>query len=431
MTRRALRYILIILCCNGLFLFAPKNECNDISNEPCPSSVVHINGAMSFHMGWDGYRFIDYAIDPSLLMHQGNERQSRPVFIAIGSLTGYALWNLSRPFHQKLLARVTTASGEAGNHQQHSLQVTVFLAGFILVNIFCMFITLWLFESCMYRLSGPWKNNRWLMDCLLVMLTACQLSKIFFWTPHQQLLALFTPVFCVWICLKLLASPGNRGLLAGLSILSGLLMLVYGNMLLTLPCLVSCSIIASRSQSTLAAKIFNAILSILLFALPTIIWITYLHGKGISFSSEEVRRYRQFVWIIDELSVSAGSFLQALATNTRDYLLTTGNLVFVAALLLLCRFVSGKPVGGNMNPAALRILTMTGLLVFVFYWLMGYYADRLTYTITPILLLTCGYLLNQRPLSRPARLSVLLFTGIAVTWIFFLDAPHFSMDYYQ
>src|SRR4051812_18796288 len=110
--RRFIRYLFIILSCNLLFLFAPKNECNDLSAE-CPFTVIRINSIMGFHMSWDGYKFISYAQHPKEILKAGNERQSRPLFIAMGSAAGYSLWYISRPFHHFITSHLKpTTSGQ-------------------------------------------------------------------------------------------------------------------------------------------------------------------------------------------------------------------------------------------------------------------------------------------------------------------------------
>jgi hypothetical protein len=421
---------------NFLFLFAPKSECNNIS-VTCPWSKISLGSHLSFLMSWDGFEFIDYAIQPSRLFSPNQVRQSRPLYIALGSALGYSVYYFSYPLHSFIEHHLPrTPTGQfSGEDNARSLQIALFLLGFILLNLVVLILSLALFERILLLLTGPWRHGSLLLNLLLFSLAANQLTKTFFWTAHTQLFSLLTPLLCIYVSIKLLRIPTGYIRLACIAMGAGLLLLLYGNFFLLLPVMVASLLAASAARSK---KLVQVLVTLFFFLLPYLLWITTLHVIGLRYYSAEVSRYREFVWMLDAMQISVAQFFRALADNSIAFLLTVGNLVFVACLfccqLLVNRVSPARHLtAGNGSPAWKLFLPVliTGAAALSFVWLLGYYSDRLTFTLAPVLLIATAVMMNREKITASLRYFYIFYLVLCFAYVFFLDAPHFSNDYFH
>ena len=351
----------ILLAMTG-FLFSPRVPAGEEAAN-CVS-VIDI-GPAHLHLNCDSGEFERVAANPSLMLSSNRTRQNRPLSVMLG-------WTLAKPFH---MMGVATGSAE--------------YAGFITLNFLLLLCACLLFT----RISGA----RWLLDPLtlfpLSVIVVNQVTKAFFWTPHLQIFNILIPIASLalfrWIFEEAHPLGWWRAFLLGVAL--GIGALAYGGFAITAAGAAIC-IMAGRLVRVL--RVFfgaaaRAGLLLLAFLAPTAAWTTFVTYRTGSFYSREIDHYRQFVWMTDSLqtggfsallkdfAMMSGEFGDTLRVVMPFSLLTVGAL----ATLLYARGGLREIVRGN--EMLLRSIVVYVTVDLLFFWLMGFYASRLTWTIVP------------------------------------------------
>jgi hypothetical protein len=128
---------------------------------------------------------------------------------------------------------------------------------------------------------------------------------------------------------------------------------------------------------------------------PTLAWAGLVVWSAGSYYNHEVVVYRQLIWLVDAARTGLGGFLDQAALNTRSYARTFVSLELLplagASLLLAIgcvlpgRSAATTPQDGS---AGARAIHRTGCFVvggclFLFFWSLGYYRTRLTFSLVP------------------------------------------------
>ena len=123
------------------------------------------------------------------------------------------------------------------------------------------------------------------------------------------------------------------------------------------------------------------------------LWIIILKIAGTDYYNYEMGTFRQFVWIVDSLKTSLYSFWRTLGHYTIRYLYTFREIMIffgISAWLSLYTWSKRKADNILLQPLPDRVLQTvlsSILLIFIlFFWLLGYYADRLTLNLFPVCL---------------------------------------------
>ena len=435
-------FLFIILLVNISFLISGPPD-NKGPESYCPHRYVRLNSFMGVPVNCDEFVFIGAGARPSYLIQPGFQRQNRPGYILIGSALGYTIYYVLYPFHESISSFAYKKL--AGQFSYRELEKAVLYgsvyAGFILLNCLILFLTMLLFEKSMIMVSGTWKNKKWLYWMCLVMLISNQVTKTFFWTAHQQMFTMFTPVACLYAGLIVYNHRSAEKSLLIFASLAGLLLLVYGNFLLVLAVILGCYLLKLRAQKkSITWHTFSVMaLTVFIFFLPTVLWIGYLRINGIRYYNHEISQFRHFVWIIDSLNISVGYFLNKIIRNVITFLQTTGGLLLTTLFLLsVIVYHKWKLKMGAHNSKVLfttatrNILLMLFLLFLAFLWLMGAYADRLTLSFAPLLLFIAVQLINENKLSIKIQWILGIMILVMHVYTIFFNAPHFSEElFYQ
>ncbi|HYM93210.1 MAG TPA: hypothetical protein VET23_03670, partial [Chitinophagaceae bacterium] len=278
-----------------------------------------------------------------------------------------------------------------------------------------------------------WKNNNWLRLGFLFMLASNYITKTFFWVAHQQMFAVLTPLLCVYIGIIIIQNNLSYKKTLFLTLGSGVLLLFYGNFLLLLPVILFSYLFKRKKQSNQPVffSFFQALSVICCFFLPTFLWMIYLKIIGVNYYSAEISSYRQFIWIIDSIKISPVHFINAFYLNTLKFLKTSGSLYSSVIILMsiLINKIFFRQTDENNSKTIFPdfdLLKFTLFIFILFFWLLGYYADRLTFSINPLLLIFTALMVNKEKISSPlAYFLIALFLGFYV-YIFYFPAPHFS-----
>jgi hypothetical protein len=392
--------LLVLVCVSLLFAPAPRTG----SDYDCAySRYVRLAPHMGLNLNPDSYGFIFPAIRPALLLKDSSQRQSRPLFILLGSAAGYGWFALSYPIHG-LLSRIYERYWTGAYPHDKMYLLGNFYLSFIAINALILWLCLWLLEKIL-RLNGLASESAALGYGLMLFILSNPVTKVFFWTVHEQMLNFFTPLLAVYMAMRLARArdqPPYR-IFFFLTLGAGSLLLLYGNFLLLLPVLLIGFLYQRRplrGWSRVGMRLVEAAGLLITFLLPTFIWMAILRWNGTHYYSLEFAQYREFIWILDALKHSFGAFLQALGQYSKDFARTLGGVGGVLVILLLLYFLAGGQVEPPRRDSGAIAIVL--LVVTIFYWLLGFYQDRLSYSLVPVLIClwaaSLGKKMNQRRL---------------------------------
>lgn len=192
---------------------------------------VRVAPGLGFVLNHDSQGYIDAAQHPGQLLWPGEVRQSRPLYILLGTAVGYPLAAGLRQVQRWGLA--PAAWPELGSEADF----WGFYWGYVLLNALGLLASLGLLRWLVGVVSGG-RARSWVYWALAWVLVANPITKAFFWTAHQQMLAFLVPLFCLVLALGMARRPAPGWLgVAALGMALGLLPLLYGSFVLAWPAL--------------------------------------------------------------------------------------------------------------------------------------------------------------------------------------------------
>ncbi|WP_139925585.1 hypothetical protein [Hymenobacter sp. DG01] len=368
------------------FLFSPPPR---TEAEYC-GTYLHLTSWAGFTANCDGFVYMEDARHPQHLLEPKEVRQSRPLFILLGTAVGYpCTW----------LVKGLTASGllppQVLAHLPAKYQPLLgFYIGYVLLNYLVLLGSMLLFIRLYHQLR-PGRNESVMLGTLLVFFVSNQVTKAFFWTVHQQMFTFLVPLFCVYLLLEptrpALRTPAQ---IAGWAFLTGALALVYGSFVLVLPCLLY-SLWRQNRPMRLPYLLGLGVGAGLLFMLPTLAWIGLLRLRGVTYYNHEAQAYHQLVWLLEVFRLPAAGFAALVRQNAGRYFATlpaVGVFIGLVLGLLGLRSYFQWPV---KRPALGVLAGLLGLFV-GFFAVLGYYQERLTFILVSLLLCLLVALLPPR-----------------------------------
>jgi hypothetical protein len=390
--KRIVHFTILILLLNLCFLFSPRpkpetNFCGE---------YIPINAYAGFIRNCDANEFLESAISPSALVRENYVRQSRPLYVIAASGIGYVIYYTSNLFTSEDLIGV-----------EKSMYVA-----YVCLNFIILLFALILFEKIILILTKG--EIPYVVILLLSVFIASNfMSKAFFWTAHQQMLAFLMPLLSIYISIHVIKGKSDMWLYV-LFFLMGVGMLMYGSFLILFGVFIlqRCYAYYEERKITLQSVVFLAI-SCLIFFMPTVLWIWFLKYIGIEYYSHEVVRYHQLVWMTEALSISAGTFVSAMYVNVIEFFKTIDKLYLFIGLLTITMFVRKIKTGIVFEWNRNSKLILLNLVCFgCFFIVLGYYANRLTFTLMPILL--CLSVANSGQMLRNKKNQVALLITVSI-----------------
>ena len=364
---------------------------------------ARVGPGLGFVVNHDSYGYLAVAQQPGKLLLPQEVRQSRPLYALLGAVVGYPLTGALR-----LAGRV----GIAPLWGVADAEFYGFYSGFVLLNGLVLLASLLLLRWLWQAVAAS-RGEAWQFYAVAWVLVANPITKAFFWTAHQQMFAFFVPLFCLTLAVQLRQRAHlGWGPLAALSLGLGLLPLVYGSFVLVWPALVigwwqpGMRWLASWGMLALTA---------LLFVLPTLGWIAILKLNGIFYYNHEAERFHQLVWLLEARQLPAPEFFRLVGSKLAEYAASlrgmSGWLLLGAAFYAATRWRNRSDTG-LMPPILGRALAWVAVCFVLFYAFLGYYPERLTYTLLPLVLCLLAALLPYWPrrFARPAAFA------LAVSW---------------
>ncbi|NVO85630.1 hypothetical protein [Hymenobacter terrestris] len=398
---RLTRYSLLLLVATASFWFSPAPLTED---EYC-GTYLHLSSFAGFMANCDGFEYMESARYPARLLEPQAVRQSRPLYVLLGTAVGYPVTWVMQGLQAGGLLPAAVVAKLPAKYQP----LLGFYIGYVLLNFGLLLGALLLFRHLYYRLTDG-RGQPLVLAALLVFLISNQVTKAFFWTVHQQMFTFLVPLALLWLALQLRQQPRWRAALLGLALLGGLLALAYGSFVLVLPVLIY-GLWLLRRQKPLLTLTARALLLTSLFVLPTLLWILLLQLRGVAYYNHEAEAYHQLVWL-------QGLWLQPLP----DFLVLTGaNLAQFGTTLpaiapfLVAALAAGWWLYGGAPGRPTGLTELIGLLALLTGFLagLGYYKERLTFMLVPLLLLVAALALARRP---PGPRGSALLLAAALGW---------------
>ena len=390
--RRLAGYTGLTLFVAVSFLFSPEPR---TERDYC-GQYIRLGAHVGFTFNCDAAEYCVTAASLGRLLAPQSVRQSRPLYVVAAAALGTpSQWTL-----RKLDLPVFHRFGE------EAAQYLGYYAAYVMLNFLILLGALYLFDE-IARLVTESPIGRGARTAFHLALLSNGVTKAFFWTAHEQFFNVFTPLLTIRLVLDIRRHGKTATELGGLSLICGFLMLVYGNFLPMFVCLVLASFLVDR-QLHVAHFAKNWIL----FLAPTAVWALVCTLKNGEYYNHETEQYRQLVWILDSLRVSLGRFVDAFVHNAVAFARTFREVgFFLLATALVCyrgRSTASPPPEARADQ---RMLTGIFLVFFAFYLVLGFYAQRLTLTLYPIVLCALLVCLSGRQLlsrEQPALLVLAL-----------------------
>ncbi len=408
--RKLLIYAVLTAFLCFLFLFAPRP-----AEEYC-GKFIEVGTFGFFPLNCDSYDYVETAKSPVKLLDRSSIRQTRPLYVLFASAVGYSL--------SPVVAMLPMQSIAA----QDELLADSFYWGFMLLNFTILVCSLLLFDRIADLLTGG-KFPQILKYLLAVVLVSNVVIKTSFWSAHQQMLTILSPLLCVFWCLKIiLAEELEPKKVYMISILGGLLMLTYGNFLILFAAVILAILIRLYRSGNFTRRAFKTFVvpSFVLFTFPTLLWSATLIVVNGRVYSHEVAAYRQFIWIFDKLLISFNAFYLELVAFTEKYWISIYRTVFVFLIAFAFLKIYNLLFRPNMESTDISpnnflmqsMLAIIFMLYLIFFWLMGYYGERLTFTLVPVVLCLIVLELNK-VISHGTAFTVKAVYVLLLFWAFF------------
>jgi len=366
---------------------------------------ARVGPGLGFVVNHDSYGYLAMAQQPQRLLLPQEVRQSRPLYALLGAAVGYPL---------------TAALGLAGQlglaprWPPDDLRFYGFYSGYVLLNALALLGSLLLLRI-VFQCFAAGRGEGWQFYVLAWVLVANPITKAFFWTAHQQMLAFFVPLTCLVLAIRARRAVPGWGRLLAVSGGLGLLPLTYGSFVLVWPALAfgwwwapaGGGPTARRRWWELAGRLA---VSAAFFALPTLLWIGILRAHGTTYYNHEAAHYHQFVWLLDAARLPFREGWGLVGSKLAEYgasLQLVGGWLLLDVVLYVATWWQQRGRGDVLPWAAARALAWVFATFGVFFALLGYYPERLAYTLLPLVLALLAGLMPHWPrrYARPVALA--------------------------
>ncbi|MDO7854703.1 hypothetical protein [Hymenobacter convexus] len=370
---------------------------------------ARVGPGLGFVVNHDSYGYLAVAQAPGKLLLPQEVRQSRPLYALLGTAVGYPL---------TALLGLAGRAGLTPPWPAEEVAFYGFYSGFVLLNGLVLLLALWLLRQ-LFDVFTAGQGSRSELYALTWVLVANPITKAFFWTAHQQMFAFLVPLFCLTLAIRLRLRPTLSWVgLGGLALGLGVLPLVYGSFVLAWPALAFGILrIGSDQEPGITAgwpaKLGKTAFSAALFGLPTLAWIILLELVGTTYYNHEAERFHQLVWLLEARHLPLSEALGLVGGKLLEYLASIQLmglwLLAGAGLYAATRWrIRAQPAAALLPPIAGPALAWVAASFVLFFALLGYYPERLAFTLLPLVLCLLAALSPRWPrrYAGPAALAV-------------------------
>lgn len=359
--------------------------------------IVELGGPVHFVKNVDSWEFEHDAEHPGDLFTTAHRHwQSRPLAVWLG-------WLLAQPFRAAGMPTRVAMTPEKGRelitrppYPSEYNATSPQYAGFIVLNWLLLVGSVILFKPLLRGKS--FFEPRVLLP--VSMLIVNQVTRAFFWTPHTQIFNVVLPVATMTLLRPLIPRVKTLNVrnAALIGLVFGILAMAYGAFAVTAGAAVLVILFCDGWQAFKADARRRSLLSATLIAAffaPILIWIVIVTLRVGAFYSPETQRYHEFVWLYQRISDGPGVYAALVAKNVKTYAQFALHASMIPALLIagLVVFFFRKTANGYASRPESD--TRAAVIYFMaadsaFYVSMGFYAERIAWTIVPAVLVVLG-----------------------------------------
>ncbi|HEY2670093.1 MAG TPA: hypothetical protein VGJ07_06915 [Rugosimonospora sp.] len=366
----------VVLAAAHLLLLAPMDK-----TLPC-GTPVRIDAHLGYPMNCDSPLFMQLAHKPQLLLQKDSVRQSRPVYVYLAAAA---------------TAVIGPVAHWVGLDALYGQSDSAFIP-MVLINLVVAAAAVALFLWLMLLIGAP-PAVTWSLTAILAV---NDMTKAYYWPPHQQMFGLLVPMATAVVCRWLFLNRPSWRFAATAGLILGISALAYASVLITVAAgALTILITAERRVPALRLAVAKAAVLLAASAAPTLVWIEICRAVTGTYYNHEAVTYHEFVWLPQAAAAGWRPLVHALSNAT---MMTGGQLIevtwllvavlavlAVGAVFLRVDIVAGEPG----QRAALAATGVSVLCTLAFLWGLGFWAYRLTYHVVPLLLILIGWIASR------------------------------------
>lgn len=346
----------LIFLVQGLSLF------RSYPSSPVCGRVINILGSLNVLINCDSAIFMKDAQNPMRMFDGLSVYQDRPAHSALVWLSGTLLKFTGFPNQSQ---EIVGTSGQSTTYES-IFYLTYVAVNFIIVLVAVMLAIKFVFEKFTFVSLARTKT---LFIIVLLIVSANELTKTFFWTPHSQMFNILLPTMGLTL-LKNRKNPISMEQFVLLSTLTLVMTFFY-------PLFGLLFIILLFTQYENFPKRLTLVFT---FASTYLLYPRALEFFGGNHRNFVVEEYRQYVWLLD--SIREKNFIENLVINL-ELFAATFPLIPTALLIASATLFTSILRKSNVQ---IRKKTISDLMPYLLFFaiyigslsMMGYYSRRLT-----------------------------------------------------
>lgn len=328
---------------------------------PACGRVIEVFSDMSVLINCDSAVFMKDAQNPLRVLDGQSVYQDRPAHSIL-------VWIMSVTF--RLLGIPNVSREVVGNSGEVTVYQSVFYASFLILNTLILVIATFIALKSIIskKISAVFTDGVLVPAIIVLIVTANELTKTFFWTPHSQMFNILLPVLGFFLIKKRSKVETLKEFFL-LQLAIFLLMFFY-------PLFgILYGILLFSTYSKFSRRIFLTAS----FIITYLLYPRLLTSLGGNYSNFAVAEYRQYIWPFDALK--QGNLIDQISVNFKSFILTFPLFptLLLSVLIVFLSIVTSKPPN---SVSALIKEQMPYLMFFALYIcalsMMGYYSRRLT-----------------------------------------------------
>jgi hypothetical protein len=374
-------------------------------SSPVCGRVINVLGNLNVLINCDSAIFMKDAQNPMRMFVGSSVYQDRPAHSALVWLIGSLLRFIGFPNQSR---EIVGTSGQITTYE------SIFYLIFVAINFIIIFVAAMLaikFVFGKFAITSLARTNTMLIIVLLIV-SANELTKTFFWTPHSQMFNILLPTMGLTL-LKNRKNPISIKQFVPLNMITLVLMFFY-------PLFGLLFIILLFTQ---CGDFVKRLITVVFFVSIYLLYPTVLEFFGGDHRNFVVEEYRQYVWLFD--SIREKNLVESLGINL-ELFASTFPLIPTALLIASAIFFTyviressvqiRKKIISNLMPYLLFFAIYIGSLS-----MMGYYSRRLT--LGPYIFLELVFIKFITPIlaesfkSSQRVMLILLFGLLLGSWV--------------
>ena len=324
---------------------------------PACGQIRDLGHAAHVLINCDSAVFMKDSQNPNRLINGESVYQDRPLY-------GVLSWAIAKSLIAVGIPDKTIPV--IGNSGKTTLYSEVHYLSYLAINLLVLLSAVWLSVSWFRKKVSIEKTDSITLlgiANVVLIVTANELTKTFFWTPHSQMFNILLPAYALYLGGNLERLKRPMFFYTNL-VLIGILLYFYSLCILLLYFLVISSF----------KNIYKRLGLLIAAILPYLLWPKIVDVLGGTYHNQNLTRYREFIWLLD--SAKNGTFIENFFKNWSAF----GATFPIIPSLLVCAvlFYIWKKENFRISVKRNFLLGLFPIGYLFTLSIMGYNARRLT-----------------------------------------------------